>query len=108
MYLDGERRRTAGEDRGAIGAGWFLDGGEREENQRLNRLLKDDFYTFEHLSGRAHPGAENGRVSGRLMMGVVDGVLDRLGVDHSAEEQKAEGQRDGQGAMYAPAREHQG
>lgn len=54
--------------------------------------MKDNIDAFENLPGRAHPRAEHSRVGRGLMVGMMRGVLDRLGIDHTAEEQEADGQ----------------
>jgi len=66
---------------------------------------------FEHLAGRAHPGAERARMGCGLMMRVVCGVRDCLRIDQPAEEQETDGQADRggslKGSVHTVSRRHE-
>jgi hypothetical protein len=51
---------------------------ERDESDGPEFKLNQDHRTIEHRAGGTHPGAEHGAVCGRLMMGMVSGMLDGL------------------------------
>ncbi len=59
--------------------------GERDESNRSELGLKSDHRTIENRSRGTHPGAEHGAMGGRLMMGMVPGMLDRLRLSQSAD-----------------------
>jgi hypothetical protein len=50
--------------------------GERDECNRTEFGLKRDYRSIENCSGGTHPGAEQGAMSGSLMLGMVPGMLD--------------------------------
>ena len=68
--------------------------GERDESNRTEFGLKRDHRTIKHRPGGTYPGAEHGAMRGRLMMGMVPGMLDRLRLRQSANGQDAEHQED--------------
>ena len=68
--------------------------GERDESNRTEFCLKRDHLTVENRPGGTHPGAEHGAMRGSLMMGMVPGMLDRLGLSQSADGKDTEHQED--------------
>ena len=66
--------------------------GERDKSNKIEFNLKLDHRTVENRSGCTHPGAEHSAVRSRLMMRVVPGMLDRLGLSQSADRKNAEHQ----------------
>lgn len=54
---------------------------------------------FQNLSGGARPFAENRGVGRGFVVGVVDGVDDRLRGQQPADEEQTEGQADGDGTL---------
>ncbi len=65
--------------------------------------LNQNHDTIKHCPGITHPGAEHSAVGGRLMMGVVPGVLDRLGLGQPAKGQEAENKQDRENSQDAVA-----
>jgi hypothetical protein len=53
----------------------------------------------EHLTGRAHPGTEQGAVGRFLMVGVLRFVRNRLGGCQTPDRKDAENQATGEGAL---------
>jgi len=49
--------------------------------------LNQDDSTVEHSPGITHPGTEHGAVHGCLMVGMVPGMLNRLGLCQPADGQ---------------------
>ena len=68
--------------------------GERNERYRAEFGLKRDHRRIEYRSGSTHPGAEHGAMRGRLMMGMVPGMLDRMRLRQSADGKDTEHQED--------------
>ena len=68
--------------------------GERDKSNRTEFGLKRDHRTIEHRPGSTQPGTEHGAMRGRLMMGMVPGMLDRLRLRQSADGQDTEHQED--------------
>ena len=58
--------------------------GECDECNRTEFSLKRDHRRIENSPGCTHPGAEQGAVSGSLMLGVVPGMFDGLSLSQSA------------------------
>jgi hypothetical protein len=58
--------------------------------------LNQNHCTIENRSGCTHPGAEHSAVRSRLMMRVVPGMLDRLGLSQSADGKNTEHQENRQ------------
>jgi hypothetical protein len=55
------------------------------ESDRTEFGLKRHHCMIEHRPGGTHPGAEHGAVCGRLMMGMVPGMFNRLRLSQSAD-----------------------
>ena len=68
--------------------------GKRDESDRTKFSLERNHRTIEHRPGCAHPGTEQGAMSGSLMLGMVTCMFDRLCLSQSADGQDAEHQKD--------------
>ena len=66
--------------------------GKRDERYRTEFRLKRDHRSIENRAGGTHPGAEQGAMSGSLMMGMVPGMFDRLRLGQCADGKDAEHQ----------------
>ena len=56
--------------------------------------LKCHHCCIEYCPGSTHPGAEQGAMRGRLMLGMVSGMLNRLRLCQSADGKNADYQED--------------
>lgn len=92
--LGGEGRRAAGDRGGKNGSQGVLCSRRSNQRERTQVRMEDEDATFKALPGRTHPGAEDARVGSGLVMGMVEGVLHRLGIDQPAEQQEAAGKPD--------------
>jgi len=70
--------------------------GERDERNRTKFGLKRDHRRIEYRPGGTHPGAEDGAMRGRLMLGMVPGMFDRLSLCQSSDGKNAEYQENRQ------------
>ncbi len=68
--------------------------GEHNERNQAKFCLKRDHRAVEHRPGGAHPRAEHGAMRRSLMVGMVPGMFDRLGLRQSADGQDAAHQKD--------------
>jgi hypothetical protein len=68
--------------------------GDCDECNRTEFGLKCGDRRIEQRAGGTHPGAEEGAVSGCLMLGMVAGMLDRLSLSQSTEGKDTEYQED--------------
>ncbi len=63
---------------------------KRNESNGAGFGLNEDHFTIKDHPGGAHPGAEHGAVRGRLMMGMMTRMLDRLRLSHTTDGKNAE------------------
>ena len=70
--------------------------GEGDDSNRTAFDLKRNHRTIEGCTSSTHPGAEHGAVCSRLMMGVVPGMFDSLGLSQSADGKDTEHQENRQ------------
>jgi hypothetical protein len=68
--------------------------GERDERNRTKFGLKRDHRRIEYRPSGTHPGAEDGAMRGRLMLGMVPGMFDRLSLCQSANGKDTDHQKD--------------
>lgn len=68
--------------------------GKRNARNQAELCLKRDHRTVKYRPCRTHPGAEHGAMRRSLMMGMVAGMFDRLGLRQSADGQNAAHQKD--------------
>ena len=68
--------------------------GDCDECNRTEFCLKCDYCGIENRPCCTHPGAEQGAMSGRLMLGMVPCMFDRLSLSQSADGKEAEHQED--------------
>ncbi len=76
---------------------------ERDKRDRTEFCLKRDCRRVENRPGGTHPGAEQGAMGGSLMLGMVSGMFDRLGLSQSTDGEDTEHQEDRQefrGAVF--------
>lgn len=87
-------RRPAGGERTGEDC-WNLIGGCELDKFVGNHFQRNkNGSRFTGLSGCAHPGAEHSAMGGSLVMSMVPGMLDRLGLSQSADGQNTEHQED--------------
>jgi hypothetical protein len=70
--------------------------GECDKSNRTEFGMKRDHRRIENCPGGTHPGAEQGAMRGSLMLGMVPGMFDRLGLSQSADGKDANHQEDRQ------------
>ena len=68
------------------------------QGDRTDVSVEAERNPFEHLPGRAHPGAQCRRVGRSLVMRMVRGVGHRLGIHQPAEEEETDSQADCDGS----------
>ncbi len=73
--------------------------GEPGQEDRAEGRLDAKRHPFEPLSRRTHPSAENRRVGGGVVVGMVRRMRHRQRVHEPAEEQEADSQGDREGAL---------
>ena len=78
-----------------------------DESDRIEFGLERDRCAIERSPCGTHPGTERGTVCGSLMMGMVSGVLDRLGLCQSTDGQDTEYQEDRAKFQFGAVHHHE-